>query len=231
MQITYLGHSGFLVETEHFLLLFDYYTGEVPSLDSRKKLLVFASHHHPDHMNGSVFSICAGHPSVQYILSRDISAALPARFGITGVHAMKYGECLTLEDCVIHTLRSTDCGVAFLVQCDGRTIYHAGDLNLWLWPGMEKQQSFAMMRRYMEYTAPLKDYSVDLAFLTLDNRQGDAAFCNMDYYMRHFDIAAAVPMHYFGTTEIADRLIRDPSSEPYRDRIRKMEEGDTLLLP
>ncbi|MBE6615140.1 MAG: MBL fold metallo-hydrolase [Ruminococcaceae bacterium] len=230
MNITYLGHSGFLVETESHLLLFDYYTGTVPPLDTTKTLLVFASHHHPDHMNGSVFSICASHPAVHYILSRDISRALPAHYGIEEPVFVSHNQICTVENCRIHTLRSTDCGVAFLVQCDGKTIYHAGDLNLWLWPGMEKQQSYSMMRRYMEYTAPLREYQIDLAFLTLDNRQGDAAFCNIDYYMRHFSVAAAVPMHYFGSTEIADRFLQDPSSEPYREKIYKMEEGENLTL-
>ena len=231
MQITYLGHSGFFVETKTHQLLFDYYTGTVPPLDPNKPLLVFASHHHPDHMNGSVFSICAAHPAVQYILSCDISRSLPAHYGVSDFLSVRHEQEYTVNGCHIQTLRSTDCGVAFLVACGGKTIYHAGDLNLWLWNGMDKLQSFSMMRKYTEYTKPLKKHHIDLAFLTLDNRQGDGAFCNIDYYMRQFSIDTAVPMHYFGTTEIADRLLADPSSEPYRDRIRKMEEGDSITIP
>ena len=231
MQIHYLGHSGFLVETDTHLLLFDYYTGAVPALCETKPLLVFASHHHPDHMNGAVFSICSTHPHVQYILSRDISAALPAHYGIEEYHHVRHGQQLEVGGCRIRTLRSTDCGVAYLVQSGNRTIYHAGDLNLWLWPGMDKMQSFGMMKRFTEYTAPLKECHIDLAFLTLDNRQEEAAYLNIDYHMRHFSIDNAVPMHYFGGTEIADRFLADPSSEPYRNRILKMEEGETRVLP
>ena len=231
MQITYLGHSGFLAETDTHLLLFDYYTGNIPPLHPEKPLLVFASHHHPDHMNGSVFSICAAHPNVQYILSHDISRSLPEHYGITEYHSLRHDRKLTIGDCAIHTLRSTDCGVAFIVSCGGKTIYHAGDLNLWLWEGMDKLQAFSMMRKYSEYTKPLQDYHIDLAFLTLDNRQGDGAFCNIDYYMRHFDIDTVIPMHYFGSTDIADRLCADPGSEPYRHKIRKLEEGENLFLP
>lgn len=230
MKITYIGHSGFLAETDTHIFLFDYYTGTIPALDPGKTLLVFASHHHPDHMNGSVFSICASHPDVHYILSHDISHSLPEHYGITEYHSVRHDCRLTVAGCEIHTLRSTDCGVAFLVQCGGKTIYHAGDLNLWLWPGMDKLQAFSMMRKYSEYTKPLEDYAIDVAFLTLDNRQKDAAFCNIDYYMRHFRIENAVPMHYFGSTELADRLCADSSSEPYRHKIRKMEEGYTLEL-
>ena len=32
MQITYIGHSGFLVELSESLLLFDYYEGSLPKL-------------------------------------------------------------------------------------------------------------------------------------------------------------------------------------------------------
>ncbi len=231
MKITYTGHSGFLVETDSHLLFFDYYNGKVPPLSPTKPLLVFASHHHPDHFSDAIASICASHPAVSYILSDDIRPAKAAACGITNPTFVSPGHTYRIADCQIRTLSSTDCGVAFLVTTDGRTIYHAGDLNLWLWNGMDKSQSLAMMKRYMVYTEPLRGQYIDVAFLTLDNRQGDAAFCNMDYYLRHFKIDTAIPMHYFGTTAIADRLLADPSSEPYRQKIRKLEEGEALLLP
>ena len=49
MKVTYLGHSGFLVETDDAYFLFDYYKGTVPELDSSKKMFVFVSHGHYDH--------------------------------------------------------------------------------------------------------------------------------------------------------------------------------------
>ncbi len=51
MRVTYIGHSGFSVELESHILLFDYYEGTMPEFDPAKKLLVFASHSHPDHFN------------------------------------------------------------------------------------------------------------------------------------------------------------------------------------
>ena len=36
MQITYIHHSGFLVETDHFYYLFDYETGRLPVMDVTK---------------------------------------------------------------------------------------------------------------------------------------------------------------------------------------------------
>ena len=62
MKITYIGHSGFLAETEHVLLLFDYYQGEIPALPGDKTLYVFASHRHRDHFNPEVFGLTQKHP-------------------------------------------------------------------------------------------------------------------------------------------------------------------------
>ena len=55
MRITYIGHSGFLVELKKSLLLFDYYEGALPALSHEKQLYVFASHRHPDHFNPEIF--------------------------------------------------------------------------------------------------------------------------------------------------------------------------------
>ena len=46
MKITYLRHSGFLVEMTQVWLLFDYYRGEIPAFPKGKKGYVFVSHRH-----------------------------------------------------------------------------------------------------------------------------------------------------------------------------------------
>ena len=48
MHVTFLDHSGFLVELPGLTLLFDWWQGDLPPLPS-DPLLVFASHRHPDH--------------------------------------------------------------------------------------------------------------------------------------------------------------------------------------
>ena len=46
MKVTYIGHSGFLLETEEINFLFDYSEGEIPILEKEKPLVVFVSHSH-----------------------------------------------------------------------------------------------------------------------------------------------------------------------------------------
>ena len=40
MKITYINHSGFLVETRDCYYIFDYYKGELPNLDKEKERCV-----------------------------------------------------------------------------------------------------------------------------------------------------------------------------------------------
>ncbi len=51
MKITYINHSGFLIETKDCYYIFDYYKGELPLLDKEKEVIVFCSHFHKDHFN------------------------------------------------------------------------------------------------------------------------------------------------------------------------------------
>ena len=57
MQVTYIEHSGFLVEAESCYYIFDYYKGELPKLDKDKEVIVFCSHFHQDHFNPQIFEI------------------------------------------------------------------------------------------------------------------------------------------------------------------------------
>ena len=41
VTVTYIKHSGFLVETKESYLLFDYWEGKLPELQNSKELYVF----------------------------------------------------------------------------------------------------------------------------------------------------------------------------------------------
>ena len=51
LTVTYIGHSGFLLETEDAYFLFDYFKGTIPELKNNKSIIVFSSHRHHDHFN------------------------------------------------------------------------------------------------------------------------------------------------------------------------------------
>ena len=57
MKITYINHSGFLVETRDCYYIFDYFKGDLPYFDKKKEVIVFCSHFHEDHFNPQIFGI------------------------------------------------------------------------------------------------------------------------------------------------------------------------------
>ena len=76
MKLTYIFHSGFVLETEQSILVFDYWLdpNDVMEgvLQSNKPLYVFSSHFHEDHFNKEIFEWKRQKPNVTYILSKDI---------------------------------------------------------------------------------------------------------------------------------------------------------------
>ena len=75
VTVTYIKHSGFLVETKESYLLFDYWEGKLPELQYDKELYVFSSHAHHDHYTKDIFKLENKCKKVVYVLSSDIKRA------------------------------------------------------------------------------------------------------------------------------------------------------------
>ena len=221
-----LGHSGFTVESETHMLIFDYSEGNITRLPENKKLYVFISHAHSDHFDPRIFGICKDHPYVKFVVSDDIKRSDVTSYGVEDYVVATPGMDIKLESKFrLKALPSTDCGVAYLAGVNGRNIYHAGDLHLWLWEGMTEGEVYAMTTRFREYTKGLKMFNIDTAFLPLDTRQGIYSFLGFDYYMRNFKINHAIPMHFFGSSKICEDLLYDPISRDYRSKIIPLTRG------
>ena len=233
MIVTYLDHSGFFIELEHTCLLFDYWQGPLPEPIPRKGLLAFASHSHHDHFTREIFAYGSRWTHADYILGNDIrlSAKRKAEWELReeSLHRMGPDKDAVYQGVTIRTLRSTDAGVAFLVQAEGKTIYHAGDLNWWVWAGEPQADNDAMTAAFLAEMEKLKGVSIDLAFLTLDGRQEGDMLRGFDYCLRNLEIRRAVPMHSFGDYEPHRAILTDPISEPYREKILLMTEPGMQL--
>ena len=229
--INYAGHSGFSVEADNHMLIFDYSEGVLPKPVKKKKIFVFISHAHEDHFNPDIFSICGEYPNVKYIVSYDIGEKVLQDYGIEDYIIAEPGMDIRIESRFrLKVLPSTDCGVAYLAGCSGRNIFHAGDLNLWLWEGMCESEVYDMTEKFREYTKGLKNFWIDTAFLPLDIRQGMYSYLGFDYYMKHFRIKNAIPMHFFGSSKIVEDLTFNPIARDYRSKIIKMDAGERISL-
>ena len=235
VKVTYISHSGFLVELEDAYLLFDYYKGTIPEFDPKKKVYVFASHGHHDHFNHNVFKLLKRENEIHFILSDDIQVD-----GFKEVTLVGPNTELTVGDCQITTLKSTDLGVAFLVtyshprpEAKGKKfkVYHAGDLNWWHWNGESEEYNKKMKENYQKEIDQLKGEEIDLAFVPLDPRLEDAYLLGLDYFAKQTHTKHIIPMHLWGSYEIIDSLTKDNVSESYRDKIVCIrEEGEVFCL-
>lgn len=226
MKVTYLYHSGFTVEDESAVYVFDYYKGKLPEIDTAKQMYVFASHRHKDHFNPVIFEWENRYQKINYILSDDIEAD-PAsnRFFLSPGQKVKIGQIK------VTTLCSTDEGVAFLIQCGGRYIYHAGDLNWWHWEEESIDYNRKMRKNYQKEIKKLSGKKIEIAFVVLDPRLGGAAFSGMDYFMRNVRANHVFPMHMWKDYGLTDRLITSEISAGYRERIHRIrEEGQAVEI-
>lgn len=229
MRVTYIGHSGFSVELESHILLFDYYEGTMPEFDPAKKLLVFASHSHPDHFNREILKLADVYPNVEYIFPKDIRIAKKEQR--ESEHFMRKRDEITVGDTKVKSLRSTDEGVAFLVRCEDRIIYHAGDLNWWHWEGEPDEKNTEMRRAYQAEINRLMDEKIDIAFVPVDPRLGEQYCWGIDCFMKRTETKVVFPMHFWGNYSIFNRLALEKCVKDYEDRIVRIEKpGQVFLL-
>lgn len=221
MKVTYIKHSGFLVETADVCLLFDYFQGGLPELDTGKQMLVFVSHGHGDHFGKEIFCLAEQFRNISFILSSDIKPDHYRKYGniISAGPGMKF----EVSGTDVRTLRSNDLGVAYIVHAGGKTVYHAGDLNWWHWEGEADKFNRVMRRSYQSEIDKLCGEMIDTAFVPVDPRLGDQYCLGLDYFMRGTDTKHVFPMHFWGNYEIFDRLMHETCTEEYRDRIIRIE--------
>lgn len=240
MKITYFNHSGFLLETETAYFIFDYYKGMIPELGREKPVVVFVSHSHGDHYNREIYQLLRQYPAIRFVLAKDIpTKRLIAEQLEQGVdlsrHIISIGKNTTLElqlenagELRITTLKSTDAGVAFLLEYHNRVYYHAGDLNLWCWKGESKQYNDNMTRKFMTEMEKLRGLNIDAAFIPLDPRLQEYSMEGLRIFLEYTNAQWVFPMHMWGAYEIIPEFLN--KYPQYQEQIAVISrEGQVFL--
>jgi len=203
MKIIYLHHSGFIVELDKNTLVFDAITYIQPQfLKKGRRKYFFASHAHTDHFSQIIYNYGTDFDT-RYILSDDIT-----RRGGKKTTFIKPYEHLHYDDIKcgpveIDTFGSTDQGVSFLVQAEGKVIFHAGDLNWWDWSPDARPEidRAAEERDYKAEIAKIKDFletnhrKINVAFVPVDSRLGRSATKAAEYFVDELHPQILAPMH------------------------------------
>ena len=238
MKVTYITHSSFLVELAECYLLFDYFKGIIPPLKKEKVLYVFASHKHGDHFDKSIFALAEEYHNITYILSKDIrlsdSYLQRNNIPITVKEKILFaGRNAVLEkgEMKIETLTSTDEGVAFIVTAEGKTIYHAGDLNCWYWTGEAKEWNDKMVALYQKEIGKMKDRHINIAFVPVDPRLGEAYYLGLYYFLLDTDTDYVFPMHFWEDYSVCQKIQEHRELAAYRDKIVTISnEGEVFTV-
>lgn len=236
MKVTFVHHSCFVIETESCYMVFDYFRGDkvngyhfegkLPKFDEEKEIYFFASHMHQDHWDVEILRMAERYPKVHYILSKDIrlGANYLKRNGIpndikNSITFVKPKEKYTLSDLKIHTLSSTDAGVAYLVKCDGLTLFHAGDLHDWRMEGAGDLVNGRMEKGFRSALRQIQEEHINLAFVVLDGRMGIHTNRGLDYFMQNINADYIFPMHMWQDYSLIGNYKKMCFNAKYTERI------------
>ena len=216
MNITYIFNSGFAIEADRCILVFDYWMDPSNCIDqilkSPKPIYVFSSHFHEDHFTSEIFGWRDLHPNITYILSKDILKRRRAHREDAEVWLAKGGEWSD-EHIRVHATGSNDSGVSWIVEVEGKRLFHSGDLNNWYAHFLSEENGSNTVHSdefnidvdpvYEEkrYLGELKDICkiarrFDVAFFPIDGRIGNGYTRGGRQFIQEFEVGLFVPMHF-----------------------------------
>jgi len=200
VEIRYLDHSGFSVNTAQHTLIFDYYRDPAKALQisPAKSLYVFASHAHGDHFNQAIVSW--QQQATAYILSSDIAEAggLP-HVAKEKLHFIAPYQQLMHNGLKIHAYGSTDQGASFAVEVDGWRIFHAGDLNWWHWKEDTAENIAQAKQDFFRELERLRGQCFDVAFFPVDSRLEEYRDIGIREFVKAVQVNHLVAMHACGS--------------------------------
>ena len=215
MTLTYIFHSGFVLETDKSILIFDYWldlNGVVPPfLKKDKPVYVFSSHFHEDHFNRAIFEWRKQREGITYILSKDIYKHRRANKEDADVWLAKGG---TWSDYA-----------RFLPEAvPGETIYSE-----------EFDEDIDPIAHEKQYLGELKDIrkiadSFDVVMFPIDGRIGNGYTLGGRQFIERFKVGLFIPMHFVASGfESAWRMkeFTDEKGIPFWEISR---EGETIEI-
>ena len=206
MKLTYLYNSGFIVESESFMIILDYFRDAEEGFIRQKitsfqgRIYVLSTHWHPDHFNPEVMQWRKARPDILYVLSKDI---VKRRIWMNFHDVISLTKGKVWEDDIVRVqaFGSTDVGSSFLIEVEGKRIFHAGDLNFWHWSEVSSPKEIEVCERHFLKEVTLLTETttqLDLAMFPVDPRQGKDYMLGAQMFVDRIHTDVFVPMH-FGT--------------------------------
>lgn len=228
MKILHIYHSGFLVEIQNQVLVFDCLDDTIADyFSNNNNVYVFISHSHSDHYSKGVFEWERKNQKIKYFLGNDIELDNNK----TNYYLMDKYQSLDVDNLKIQSFGSTDKGVSFLVTIDNINIFHAGDLNWWHWKNDSQEVQKDEERAFKNEVEKFKNRNIDIAFVPVDPRLKEHYYLAAEYFAKTIKPKLLIPMH-FGNDFSITRKIKDKLSEYELEVLeiqRKNQEFDIIL--
>lgn len=218
MELTYLYHSGFVVETNRCVLVFDYWMDPAHVMDrlvnpcGDKHVYVFVSHFHSDHFNKQIFAWREANPrtAFTYLLSRDILDHHRATQEVADAW-MEKGDRWHDHTISVTATGSNDSGVSWVVEVEGKRLFHAGDLCNWYarffsdnTPETIYSHELGIRvnpteeeRRFLQELDDIREVcpTIDIAMFPEDGRIGNGYTLGARQLISRLRVKLLVPMH------------------------------------
>lgn len=206
MKLTYIYHSSFAIETENCVIIIDFFKDSVSIhkgivydklLKLNKPIYVLATHSHSDHFNKEILEWENINPNIKYILSKEIAD-----------NGLKYDSEISFLDKLqeysdsniwIKAFGSTDIGGSFLIKCEDKVIYHAGDLNNWHWDEESTTEEINEAESaYLKELDILADETknIGLVMFPIDARLGKNYMRGAQQFVDKIKVKLFAPMHF-----------------------------------
>jgi len=231
-KITFLAHSGFAVETASALFLFDYCPSLAKEpvftsdwLQTPKNVYVFVSHSHGDHFDPAILKWAKLNPAITYVFSSDINVDRKAvRCQVLSAYERWADATIAVE-----AFGSTDEGLSFLVQVDGLSIFHAGDLNWWRWKGESPAEQEHAEKIFKAEIEKMSGRRVDIAFFPVDRRLEEYYCLGAEYFAAQLHPQLLIPMH-FGLDFAATRGFAERARGIALETVEITRQGQEILF-
>lgn len=209
MQITYVFHSCFVVETDRVVIVYDYWRdlneGDLLRrlCGSDKSVYFVVSHFHHDHFNEEIFKVTNAFFLVSYDVLR--RKRIPENVDF---HELRPGYTFKDQRIEVHSFRSTDIGVCTLLSLpEVGTVFHAGDCNNWYFKGENNLLKVSPENMDKLFRSILRDVysvapSVDHVMFPLDPRLGEEMVRGVVQWLDTIKTGVLYPMHYWNEKQI-----------------------------
>lgn len=208
MKVTYIYHSCYLLEFKDFMVVIDFFKDVIKEdenifwikdyvLSQDKELYVLSTHSHADHYNSEILSWKSEKNDIHYIFSKEIADSL--RIDDNQIVFLDKLQKYNDYNLSVTAFGSTDVGASFLLDVEGKKIFHAGDLNNWHWKEEVPIPEATGYETCFLCELELLAENVDQLFLVMfpiDPRLGKDYMLGAEQLLKRFSVDYLLPMHF-----------------------------------